>query len=42
MTLEEKQAFLNSDIIKQGNDGNEFSAFISSVRGEQQVDLEYW
>ena len=42
MTLEEKQAFLNSEIIQQGYDGNEFSAFISSVRGEQQVDLESW
>ena len=42
MTLEEKQAFLNSEIIQQGYDGNEFSTFISNYRGEEQVDLEAW
>lgn len=40
MSLEEKQQYLNSEIIQQGYDGNEFSNFISSVRGEQQVDLD--
>ena len=42
MSLEEKQQYLNSEIIQQGYDGNEFSAFISSIRGEQQVDLDTW
>jgi len=42
MTLEEKQQYLNSEIIQQNYDGNEFSAFISSIRGEQQVDLDTW
>jgi len=42
MTLEEKQAFLNSEIIQQGYDGNEFSTFISNYRGEEQVDLDAW
>ena len=42
MSLEEKQQYLNSEIIQQGYDGNEFSNFISSIRGEQQVDLDTW
>ena len=42
MSLEEKQQYLNSEIIQQNYDGNEFSAFISSIRGEQQVDLDTW
>lgn len=42
MSLEEKQQYLNSEIIQQNYDGDEFSAFISSIRGEQQVDLDTW
>jgi hypothetical protein len=42
MSLEEKQQYLNSEIIQQNYDGNDFSAFISSIRGEQQVDLDTW
>ena len=42
MSLEEKQQYLNSEIIQQNYNGNEFSAFISSIRGEQQVDLDTW
>jgi hypothetical protein len=42
MSLEEKQQYLNSEIIQQNYDGNEFSAFISSIRGEQQIDLDTW
>ena len=41
-SLEEKQQFLNQEIIQQNYDANEFSAFISGIRGEETVDLENW
>ena len=39
-SLEEKQQFLNQEIIQQNYDANEFSAFISGIRGEEAVDFE--
>ena len=42
MTLQEKQQFLSQEIIEQGYNAYEFSAFISSVRGEEVVNLEAW
>ena len=42
MSLEEKQLYLKQEIIDQSYDGNEFSNFISGIRGEENVDLESW
>ena len=42
MSLEEKQQYLYSEIIQQNYNPNEFSAFISSIRGEKEVDLDGW
>ena len=41
-SLEEKQEYLRQEIMEQGYDGGEFSAFISSIRGEEEVDLDSW
>ena len=42
MSLEEKQQYLSEEIIQQNYDGNEFSEFIKSFRGEEEVDLDSW
>ena len=42
MSLQDKQQFLSQEIIEQGYDAGEFSNFISSIRGEEEVDLEAW
>ena len=42
MSLQEKQQFLSQEIIEQGYNAEEFSAFISNVRGEEEVNLEAW
>jgi hypothetical protein len=40
--IETKQQFLRSEIIDQGYDPNEFSAFMGTIRGEDGLDLEKW
>ena len=42
MSLQDKQQFLSKEIIEQGYDAGEFSNFISSIRGEEEVDLDSW
>ena len=42
ITIEEKQSYLTSEIIKQGYDAQEFSVFLSDQKGEERIDLEYW
>ena len=41
-TLQEKQEYLRQEIMEQGYDGNAFFVFISSIRGEEEVDLDSW
>ena len=42
MSLQDKQQFLSQEIIEQGYDAGEFSNFISSIRGEEEIDLDAW
>ena len=42
MSLQDKQQFLSKEIIEQGYDAGEFSNFISSIRGEEEVNLDSW
>ena len=42
MSLQDKQQFLSQEIIEQGYDAGEFSNYISSIRGEDEVDLDAW
>ena len=41
-SLSDKQHFLKSEIINEGYSGDEFFAFISGLRGEEEVDLNSW
>ena len=41
-TIETKQQYLRSEIIDQGYNPEEFSAFMGSIRGEDGLDLETW
>ena len=41
-SLQEKQEYLRQEIMDQGYDGGAFSSFISSIRGEEEVDLDSW
>ena len=41
-TLENKQLYLRTEIIMNGYDAHEFSMFLSDLRGEEKVDLEFW
>ena len=40
--LETKQQYLRSEIIDQGYDPNDFSAFMGTIRGEDALDLDKW
>ena len=40
--LETKQQYLRSEIIDQGYDPNEFSAFMANIRGEDGLNLDNW
>ena len=40
--LETKQQYLRSEIIDQGYDPNDFSAFMGNIRGEDALDLDKW
>lgn len=41
-SVHEKQTFLINEIIKKGYDPQEFSEFLSELKGEEKIDLEYW
>ena len=41
-TIQEKQTYLINEIIKKGYDAQEFSEFLSELKGEEKIDLEYW
>ena len=40
--LETKQQYLRSEIIDQGYDPNDFSAFMSSIKGEDGLNVDNW
>ena len=42
MDLENKQAFLRSEILDKGFDGNEFFNYLISLKGEEGGDLNSW
>jgi hypothetical protein len=42
MDLENKQAFLRSEILDKGFDGNEFFNYLISLKGEEGGDLNNW
>ena len=41
-TVEAKQQYLRSEIIDKGYNPNDFSDYMSSIRGESALDLELW
>jgi hypothetical protein len=41
-SVHEKQTYLINEIIKKGYDAQEFSEFLSELKGEEKIDLEYW
>lgn len=41
-SLEEKQLFLRTEIIMNGYDAEEFMIYLQNIKGEENVDLEYW
>ena len=43
-SIEEKQQYLHDEIIAQNYDGNEFTEYICSIRGEERdnIDLDKW
>lgn len=41
-SVHDKQAYLINEIIKKGYDAQEFSEFLSELKGEEKIDLEYW
>ena len=41
-TTEIKQNYLRNEIIEKGYDPEEFSTYISNIRGEEGVDLALW
>jgi hypothetical protein len=41
-TIEEKQLYLRTEIIKAGYDAQDFSIFLVNLKGEEKIDLEYW
>ena len=41
-TIEEKQLYLRTEIIKAGYDAQDFSIFLANLKGEEKIDLEYW
>ena len=41
-SVQEKQTYLINEIIKKGYDAQEFSEFLSDLKGEEKIDLEYW
>ena len=42
MDLENKQAFLRSEILDKGFDGNDFFNYLISLKGEEGGDLNNW
>ena len=40
--IEYKQQYLRSEIIDQGYNPEDFSEFMGSIRGEENLDLEKW
>ena len=41
-SLEEKQLFLRTEIIMNGYDAEEFMIFLQNIKGEENVELQYW
>jgi hypothetical protein len=41
-TTEQKQNYLRTEIIDKGYDPEEFSTYISSIKGEDGIDLSLW
>ena len=41
-SVHDKQTYLINEIIKKGYDAQEFSEFLSELKGEEKIDLEYW
>jgi hypothetical protein len=41
-SVHEKQTYLINEIIKKGYDAQEFSEFLSEIKGEEKIDLEFW
>ena len=41
-TIQDKQLYLSTEIIKKGYDPQKFSNFLSDQKGEEKIDLEYW
>ena len=41
-TTEQKQNYLRTEIIDKGYDPEEFSSYISSIKGEDGIDLSLW
>ena len=40
--IEQKQQYLRSEIIDQGYNPDDFSEFMGSIRGEENLDLQTW
>ena len=40
--IEQKQQYLRSEIIDQGYNPDDFSEFMGSIRGEENLDLQAW
>ena len=40
--IEQKQQYLRSEIIDQGYNPDDFSEFMGSIRGEENLDLQKW
>ena len=41
-SLEEKQLYLRTEIIDQGYNPEDFSSFMGSIRGDNNLDLDTW
>ena len=41
-SIENKQLYLRNEIIMKGYDPHDFSIFLTNLKGEEKVDLEYW
>ena len=40
-SIEEKQQYLHDEIIAQNYDGNEFTEYICSIRGEERDNIDF-
>jgi len=42
LNLEEKQTYLQTEIVEKGYDTSDFLTYLTSLKGDDGTDINYW